>query len=263
MKNILVLSDFHCGHKAGLTPPGWLPEEPVLRNLAWVKASQAVWAWYQEETSKRGPYDIVIVNGDLIDGKGKRSGGSEQITCDLDEQADMAVDIIRRIPKTKKCRILMTRGTPYHSSEEGEDWEDVIAQRVDAEIGDHLWVDIEGVIFDLKHQPAGSSAIPHGRHTGIARDRLWNVLWHTEKKHEPKSNILIRSHVHYHAYSGGPNWLGIVTPALQTLGTKYGARRCVGIVDYGFITFTVNKGEYQWQAHIAELTQQKAKLLKI
>jgi ribosome biogenesis protein Tsr3 len=89
----------------------------------------------------------------------------------------MAVKIIRQIPKAKNCKIVITRGTPYHvSSSDGEDWENVIAERVGATVTDHAWVEIEDVIFDLKHHPAGSGSLPHTRHGGVAKDRLWNVL---------------------------------------------------------------------------------------
>jgi len=263
MKNIAIVSDFHAGHKFGLTPPGWLPEDPAIRNLEWIQANQALWGWYEAAIKQAGPFDAIIVNGDQIEGKGSKSGGTELIAADLEEQCDMAVEIIRRIPKRKGCKIFMTRGTPYHvSSSDGEDWENTIAMRVEAKIDEHLWVEIDGTIFDVKHHPAGGSQVPHGRHTAIARDRLWNLLW-AEKEQQPKGQVFIRSHQHYHAYSGGPDWLAMVTPALQGAGSKFGLRRCSGLVDFGFVTFQTNKNEYQWQAHIANIEQQKSLLIKL
>jgi hypothetical protein len=263
MKNILVISDLHCGHKFGLTPPGWLPNDPAERNLEWIKANRALWSWYESNTRRNGPYDVIMVNGDQIEGKGAKSGGTELITSDLEEQCDMAVEILRKVPKRKGCKIFMSRGTPYHvSSKDGEDWENIIAERVGAKIGEHLFLEIDDVVFDLKHHPAGGSSIPHGRHTAVARDFLWNALWH-ERDMQPKASVLIRSHLHYHAYSGGPDWLAMVTPALQGAGSKFGARRCSGIVDFGFVTFQVNKGTYSWQAHTSQLEEQKAKAILV
>jgi hypothetical protein len=260
-KKIAVLSDFHCGHKVGLTPKGYLPEEPADERARWVNANKAYYNWYSQNIRKNGPYDIIFINGDLVDGTGKKSGGTEQITTDMEEQCDMAVKIIREIPKSKNCSIVITRGTPYHTGD-SEDWENIIAERVDAAIGEHEWVDVEGVVFDLKHHPAGSSGIPHGRHSGVARDRLWNLIW-AEKELQPKGDVFIRSHVHYHNFAGGPDWLAMTTPALQGFGSRYGARRCTGIVDFGFVTFTVNKGTYTWQPIIAKLEEQKAPMIKL
>lgn len=261
MKNIAVLSDFHCGHKAGLTPKGYLPNEPAQERSRWVNANKAYYNWYNQNIRKHGPYDIVFLNGDLVDGTGKKSGGTEQITTDMEEQCDMAVRIIREIPKAKNCSIVITRGTPYHTGD-AEDWENIIAERVGAAIGEHEWVEVEGVVFDLKHHPAGSSGMPNGRHTGVAKDRLWNVMW-AERELQPKADIFIRSHVHYHNFAGGPDWLAMTTPALQGFGSRYGARRCTGIVDFGFITFQVNKGNYTWQPIIAKLEEQKAPMIKL
>jgi hypothetical protein len=260
-KNIAILSDFHCGHKAGLTPKGYLPEEPAEERARWINANKAYYNWYNHHIRKYGPYDIIFLNGDLLDGTGKKSGGTEQITTDMEEQCDMAVKIIREIPKNKKCEIVITRGTSYHVGD-SEDWENIIAERVGAAIGEHEWVEVEGVVFDLKHHPAGSSGLPHGRHTGVARDRLWNIMW-AERELQPKADIFIRSHVHYHNFAGGPDWLGMTTPALQGFGSRYGARRCTGLVDFGFVTFQVNKGTYTWQPIIAKLEEQKAPMIKL
>jgi hypothetical protein len=261
MKKIAILSDFHCGHKVGLTPSGYLPDDPAERRAGWIKANKAYYHWFKRHINAHGPYDIVFINGDLVDGKGSKSGGTELITTDMEEQCDMAVKIIREIPKSSNCKIIITRGTPYHTGND-EDWENTIAQRVDAKIGEHEWVDVEGVVFDLKHHPAGSSSIPHGRHGGVARDRLWNIMWN-ERNMQPKADIFIRSHVHYHNFSGGPDWLAMTTPALQGMGSRYGARRCSGIVDFGFVVFEVNKGKYSWQPIVAQLEEQKASLIKL
>jgi hypothetical protein len=57
--------------------------------------------------------------------------------------------------------------------------------------------------------------------------------------------------------------LGMTTPALQGFGSRYGARRCTGLVDFGFVTFQVNKGTYTWQPIIAKLEEQKAPMIKL
>jgi hypothetical protein len=163
--------------------------------------------------------------------------------------------------KTYISEGFLSHNTSYHVGLD-EDWENVIADRLEAKIGEHEWVDIEGVVFDLKHHPAGSSGIPQGRHTGVAKDRLWNLMWN-ERQMQPKASVFIRSHVHHHNFCGGPDWLAMTTPALQGIGSRFGSRRCSGIVDFGFVTFNVNKGEYSWQAHIASIEAQKSLVTKL
>ena len=41
-----------------------------------------------------GPVDILVVNGDAIDGHGKKSNGSELLTTDLLQQVDIAVECL-------------------------------------------------------------------------------------------------------------------------------------------------------------------------
>ncbi len=247
MKKILILSDLHCGHAVGLTPPGWhIPESPERGHTA-NKLSQiqkACWLFYESKIKQFGPFDVVFVNGDCIDGRGERSGGLELVEPNRQRQCDMAVVAIRKGMRTKNTPVIMTYGTAYHTGQE-EDWEAAIASNLNAKIGSHEWVDVEGVMFDLKHH-CGSSSIPHGRFTAQARERLWNQLW-ALRGQNPQANAIIRSHVHYFNYCGGENFVSLTTPALQGWGTKYGARRCSGTVDFGFIVFEVDKGQFSWR----------------
>ena len=165
-----------------------------------------------------------------------------------------------RVGISAKTKVVCTYGTAYHTGD-GEDFENLVASDLNAKIGSHEWVDVEGVMFDLKHHCA-SSSVPHGRHTGVARDRLWNVLWN-ERAMSPKADVIVRSHVHYYDFCGGVNWLGLTTPALQGLGTKYGSRRCSGTVDFGFLVFECNKGAYTWKHFIANVREQAAKAIKL
>jgi hypothetical protein len=88
MKRVLIMSDLHCGHRVGLTPPDW-QYRPGVRSK-WRKIQQACWNWYANEIEEAGPFDVVIVNGDAIDGRGERSGGTELLTTDRHEQVEIA-----------------------------------------------------------------------------------------------------------------------------------------------------------------------------
>lgn len=249
-KRVFIGGDTHCGHFAGLTPPGYqLPLDGEQTTIA--RSQREYWDFFERQVSqlkKNKPFDVAVWNGDLIDGTGSRSGGTELITTDRQTQADMAEAIIKTVgAKTN----IVVAGTPYHTGQD-EDWEAVIARNVGAQFFSHAFVEIDGVKFDVKHK-VGASGIPHGRHTAIAKERLWNLLW-AEIGGAPKSNIFIRSHVHYFNYCGGQDWLAMTLPALQGLGSKYGARQCSGTVDFGFTHFDIQGGVYRWKAHILKAT---------
>jgi len=239
-KRVLVLSDFHCGHEVGLTPTKWNPKVAGdnmydYRKQMWDKFSKAVY--------DLRPIDILVTNGDLIDGRGERQGSLELIVLDRVLQSQMAVQIIQHVQAEK---LFMTRGTDYHTGKE-ENWEDIVSNDLKAErIGDVLNLDVNGLLFNFRHHIGGSQT-PLGRTTPLARESAWNALWHVRQDF-PLADVIVRSHVHYASYAGGPGWLAMTTPALQGYGTRYGERRLSGLIDFGITWFDVaSKEDFQWK----------------
>lgn len=234
-KRIAIISDLHCGHFAGLTPPAWHVNGSRERFGRWEAQQKLMWTQYVRMMKALQPIHLLIVNGDGIDGKGYRSQGTELIVADRNEQCDMAVKCIQ-VAKAK--HVLMTYGTAYNTGD-GEDWELNVAERVGADkIGSHEWADVNGCIFDLKHH-VGGSTIPHGRATPILREKLWNAIW-ADKRLQPDATIVIRSHVHYYVAAWQNGVLAINTAGLQGYGSKYGSRRVSGTVDVGLEALDVD-----------------------
>ena len=243
MKTVVALADLHCGHRAGLTPPDWQWSKGTGRRKAWGQAQREAWRAYQDLRAAIGPADVLIANGDLIDGRGEASGSTELAIVDRHEQCEAAKECLSLWDAK---RTIISTGTAYHTGQY-EDWEEGIADSMNAEILSHPFVKIEGVTFDLKHH-VGGSQIPHGRYTALARDQLWNVLW-SERGEQPRAQVYLRAHVHYFAFAGGRDWVAMTLPALQMAGTKYGARRFSGTVDWGLVVFRIEGGAYSWTEH--------------
>jgi len=260
-KRVLAIGDLHCGHRAGLTPPPWQMtphEEADPKRKMYAELQCEMWDWFFQLIAKIKPIDLCICNGDAIDGKGDKSGGVEQITTDLKEQADMAIHVLKA---TDASRYVLTRGTPYHVN--GKDWtnyEALVAEGVGGKIGSHEWIDVNGVIFDVKHKIGGSS-VPWGRSTAVKKERIWNILWN-EHGYAPKSDVIIRSHVHYYDESACRGWRGIVLPALQGPSTLYGAAQCQATVDVGCAVFDVyDDGTYSHKIHLMDVKATKPQLV--
>lgn len=255
-KRVVVLSDLHCGSIFGLTPPTWqdgLSSRAGKERRAAAKTREALWNMFADKIKSLQPIDTLIVNGDAIDGREERQGGLELLTPDREEQASMAAECIR-FCKTDK--VFLTYGTAYHTGQI-EDWERLVAKEVKAnpnyqpevDITSHLYMKAGGVVFDCKHF-IGASNIPHGRATSILKEKLWNTLWALDGV-VPEAQVVIRSHVHYHQYSGRPGFVAMTTPALMAMGSRYGSRQCSGIVDWGFVHFSVSDGRVlSWSAFI-------------
>jgi len=260
-QRVVVISDQHAGHRVGLPPPKWQTATPGRK---YYRIQIELWDEFIKIIDRLKPIDILMVNGDCIDGRGKRSGGTELITVNRLEQVEIAAFAINYCGAEK---VVMTRGTPYHKGTK-EEWENELAKKVGCKkIGDHEFYNINGVIFDVKHH-VGSSTIPHGQYTPVARDRLWNLIW-SEYKMQPKADILIRSHVHYHEGLSGIDWEAYTTPSLQGMGSKFGAKLCSQLVHWGLIWFDVfdKPREFgkRWEMgkHIVGIQSQKATVTKL
>jgi hypothetical protein len=254
MKRMVVVSDFHSGHDYGLTSPAWWrPEEG--RNAKIGKFQRELWKFYTEAIDSLRPINLLLVNGDCLEGKGESSGGVELITPDRHDQVRMAADAIE-YADAECVRILY--GTRRHVGKD-EDFESVLADSLkgkDVKVQGHAFLEVNGCGVDIKHK-LGGSPIPHGRMTAIARARLWNLVWNSEHERQPKADILIRSHVHYFGYAGGESWLGVTTPAL-TYNSSFGVRECEGLVDVGLLVFDFDEeGNYTWNPVLAEFDDLK------
>lgn len=252
-KRVCVIADLHCGSAVGLTHPDFDGDRRDSLYHKLYLARREYWKFYLDTIKSLKPIDVLIVNGDCIEGKGEKSGGVELIVADRHEQCDMAVAAIEECGKPA---VHIIAGTPYHVGVE-ESFEREIAKAINAvKFGRHDWLSVNGLVFDYRHF-IQSSQIPHGRHTAVARERLWNVLWNEDDAY-PKADILIRSHVHYLSFAGGANWLGITTPALQGKGTKFGAEQMSGIVNFGLIHFDItDRKEWSWSRHILKFQPQR------
>lgn len=243
---LLVVSDFHCGHESGLTPPAWNVKAGLADHMH--EYREILYGSFDRLLNLFRPFDICTVNGDLIDGRGEKSGGTELIYVDRQKQAEMAADIIGHI---NAPRTYITRGTDYHVGH-AESWENLIAKEVNAEkIGDIINLDINGTLFNFRHHIGGSQT-PVGRSTSLAREIVWNELW-ASRKGFSKANAIVRSHVHYHMGVIQPGYLAITTPALQGYGSRYGERRISGIIDFGITVFDIKAdGTYTWTSQILD-----------
>lgn len=232
-KRMVVMSDTHCGSVFGLTPPKYFEaceERRAMQREAWRNYCRLVKKW-------KGP-DVLVVNADCIDGNQHKSGGAELTTPDRNIQCDMAVECIEMWNAKK---ILMTYGSKYHVSEQAEDFEYLIAQRLGATIGGRLYFDVEGLVCDVRHK-IGSSGIPHGRATPLLREMMWDLMKEATEC-GPKVRMVIRSHVHYHIWIEQPERYMFTTPALQLSRGRYGSRECTGETHWGAIELKINKGK--------------------
>jgi hypothetical protein len=255
MKRIVIVSDFHCGHKFGLTPPGWWASEqtPDERLKKHKEFQRDLWDFYASKIEMLKPIHTLVVNGDAIEGKGEKTGGTELVTSDRFEQIRMAAKAIE-LAEAKRIRV--TYGTGFHTGRE-EDFEKLLREFVsneDVKVEGHLFLDVDGCIFDIKHKVA-RSIIPHGRVTALIRAVLWNGIWSLLGR-QPEARFIVRSHVHYYEAWKNARHEAVITPAFQ-YNTIYGIRECEGTVDLGLVYFDV-ESDGRCPGHVALLADFKS-----
>ena len=257
---LVILADLHSGHRAGLTPPEWQWSIDNNYQKKFAVQQKESWDWYSWIIDLLQPIDRLVVNGDAIEGKGPKSGGTELVRAARDEQVEMAYDCISICHAPK---IILTRGTPYHTGI-NEDWENCLGKELEknalVEISDHAWPMINGIQFSIKHKGT-SSTVPHGGMTPLEKNKLWNQVWSDERGKQPKADIIIRSHTHRFGFCGR-EYLAISTPALQGWGSKFGQRQCEGTVHYGLIWMDIPKyagslNDVKWECVMPDLPSQK------
>jgi len=249
---VLPLTDPHCGHMVGLTPPKFQKHDDLKAY------HRKTWNWFEREVGELGDVDALFLLGDLIDGKGDRSGGTELTFPDTDVQCEVAIECIDKVVSwtgVPRKNIYGVYGTPYHVNPGGSDLERRILNEVGGKIGSHEWIDVNGTMFDIKHK-VGGSTIPHGRATALLKEDLWNLIWSTKEEYNPRSQVILRGHIHYYMFAGDAECLSMSLPALQGPGSKFGKRQCSGTVNFGFVHFDVEEGGYSWEPHILKFKDQ-------
>jgi len=256
-KNILVIADLHTGHRSGLTPPSRharLAKTATQTQKDFEKIRQDYWRIFAKEVKKLGKIDILLANGDLVDGEGWRSGKTEIILNDMQDQCDAAAEILKFCQARE---VHITCGTPYHTGV-NTDWERYIAHQVRqskyterVELHDRLHFSVNGCVINMLHK-IGSSSVPYGRNTSLSKSRTWNELRALRQKEE-LANIYIRSHAHYYKQEGDHRYTAMITPSLQG-ESIYGNRQCDhGDVDWGIINIRIeDDGGYTWHPIIPE-----------
>jgi len=228
---VMIMSDLHCGNVSGIVPKHlWQRYSPFYHQ------QRTVWNFYNKavETVKRErPVDLLVVNGDAIDGKGEKAGGTEIFLADRQDQYLCAKDVID-VVEAKEHHF--TFGTPYHTGK-GEDWERPLAEIYNAPIDPVAQFSIHGIGFNVKHK-VGASQIHYNRANQISKERLNNLIW-ADYNGQLNARIVVRSHTHGFIYAGDHRFLACVTPGMQGFGSKYGSRQAGNLIAVGFIIVDV------------------------
>jgi len=232
---ILLEADYHTGHVVGLTPPQFqlqvIEDAPEFsQHNKWARITNDIWSWRQQILESLKPIDVHMFLGDAVDGTGIRSGGTELLTTDRTKQVNMSLPAFNMVEAPIKHMVF---GTPYHTGE-AEDFENLIAEKIHANIGSHDWYEYNNCVFDIKHFQTN----PKNPHTSLLNEVKANREW-ADLGEQPFANVIVRAHTHRWALARGEGYVAISLPALQGYGSKYGARKMKNKVSVGLVCIDV------------------------
>jgi len=229
-KTLGVISDMHVGSTTALYS-GY--------GSAKITADQdKIRDWWIHCSDKIGKCDLLLLNGEPIEADHYKSNAYELWSGDINDQLD---DAERLIKQWKFDKLLLTRGSKYHSQDGQTSYEEALARKmralqyqglfgqglamlqnqkqitVDKYTGNftdyYCFFEIHGKLFNATHE-IGFSRSKASRSGAIARE-LTNMELEYGKYYDIGRNLdcIIRSHNHYYIHMEFATSCGIVSPA--------------------------------------------------
>jgi len=251
-ERILFLSDGHCGHIGGLTPPEYRINAELCKDLGgdWLGVEEKCWEFFVEQV-KGKEFDGCICAGDWIEGKALKSGGRDLLVADRDVQVKIA---LRCLEEVNAKRWAFVYGTGYHVGQD-ERWERKIAKAKGAPIEDILSINIMGKLLRVKDHGSRTST-PVGGDIAIRKHMVHELVWQRDHGIQP-ADIYAFGHVHYYREIRDSKWVAFTLPALQAW-TEFGANRCSGVFHFGTLEMEVfEDGRVETEKHLMELKTAK------
>ena len=228
-KNLIVISDTHCGCRLGLCPPtpialdsGGTYHASEFQRQMW-GLWEIFWGEWVPEVTRGEPYDVVH-NGDAVDGSHHNS--TTQISHNLEDQSRIAELALQ--PIVTQCRnaggtYYHIRGTEAHVGQSGEN-EERLARSLGAKPNEHgqyarfdLWKRVGECLVHLLHHIGTTSSAAHEA-SAVNAELTAEYVEAARWRREPP-DFIVRSHRHrsiaVDMNSSKGYAAAIVTPAWQ------------------------------------------------
>jgi len=240
---ILVVSDLHVGSATAICT-----EHPVISDLGTTYNPNSMQrgllrAWKDMIKDLHGPIDLLVVNGECIDGANVKQVGQQSWTTNLEDQMLDAKKLIEMIPYKK---VLLLRGSNYHDQVDGTNLEEVMASKL-RNVQKYKAYGGQGATDYFAFVEIHGKKGMHFQHDTLGR-----------------SDVAIRSHAHYFVHVEFANTHGVVTPAWKFPdGFLFKGGLAGTIPDIGAVEFRIYEdGVIEFQKYIAKIGM-KAKVIHL
>jgi len=215
IRNLVVVSDLHCGCRAGLCPPDAVQldgggtyaagEGQVMLWAAW----REFWDEWVPEVTKGEPF-AVVVNGDALDGT--HHGSKTQVSQNHADQLAIAQAILEPVVEACDGRFYLLRGTEAHAGKSGEH-EETLARALGAVPDDkglrsrfELFVRVGDGLAHVMHH-IGTTGASHYESTAVIKEMVEGFV-ESGRWGDRAPDVVVRSHRHRHIEVRIPTKIG-------------------------------------------------------
>lgn len=196
-KRILVLSDIHVGSRFGLWHPDY--ESEKVNKVKLNPIQRQLWKYFNvmiEELRLIEP-DLVILNGDLVDGANPRMAGYGLVTSNVDDQAACFERLYKMLPVKNPRKCYVTVGSDYHEIKYASVHR-MIAENLTGDpdeyfLGEGKELHVGPYVIDVAH---GSSKAFIYIEQMLGRIRMF-MLSAAELFKASYADLIVRSHLHF------------------------------------------------------------------
>ena len=258
-KSILVVSDMHVGASTAICTkaPKIVDQGTTHKPNRLQKELLSVWKECIGELEHKP--DLLVVNGEPCDGGNPKSNGQQTWSTNIEDQLNDARKLLEMIPYKK---IMFTRGSGYHVTERATNFEEILAGKMGAvpysayggegKTDYYALVKMNGVNFNFTHHVGFSKQVA-SRPGSIAREMSGMKL---DANKMGKTDVIVRSHVHYYVHVEYPGYHGFTTPTWKYpdghlfKGGTAGTTPDIGMVE----VIVESNGKINVLPHIASMT---------
>lgn len=258
---LVALGDTHCGSRSAICVPDMqLCGGGSFRYSA---AQRGLYDAYTGLTKDWLKPDILLVNGDAIEGQARKESGVPCWSTDLIDQIECAKQLFEMFHAKK---IYLTEGTGYHVDAAGKSLEHVLGEKLNAVkigtgrniAGEQLFLRINNFTFHAAHHIGVSTG--WYLTTPMAKELIFALLNESDIH---KVDIVLRSHVHSFVGVEFHRQRGYVLPCWQ-LKTRYMFRKtALGMMpSIGAIRFRIYPDEIRMDKRFFKVVEAKPKLFR-
>lgn len=252
MKKILLLSDLHVGSAYGLWPEGMEEEDPQngdIKPIPPTNVNKKIGAHWNLMLDKirASPPQVVLFNGDLIEGPQDFERGKGLLTRNIDLQEEACWKFIQSVrDAAPKAVFYFTAGTGYHQRSDGHSVDRHIARHFNSEFGNELVIEECGIRIFARHVISSSSSTWQYMATAPGREHL--LLYvnkgkegeEGEEKYGP-IDVAVFSHRHQFVVVGFPSGIALVTPCWQSKTPFASVKKgLMGVPDIGWVILEIH-----------------------